>query len=137
MNTRIFHTVALILVTIILSPINSSAHGLSLPTQWELDKFNVYNNESNFVKIPARAGDVIGGISGGAIGIALGIPVGAIATLFSGQAVCLFIVPWMGNTLVGAGGRFVGSTIVGTPFYLIEKPFKLVAHGYAGNKNTH
>jgi hypothetical protein len=136
MNTRFFHTVALILLTITLSPINSSAHGLSLPTQWELDKFNVYNNESNFVKIPARAGDVIGGISGGAIGIALGIPVGAITTLFSGQAVCLLIVPVMGNTVVGAGGRFVGSALIGTPFYLIEKPFKLVAHGFTGNKNT-
>ena len=137
MKTRFFHTIALIILTISLSPINSFAHGFSLPSQWELDKFNVYNNQSSFVKIPAQAGDVIGGVSGGAIGIALGIPVGAIATLFSGHPFNLLMVPWMGNTVLGAGGRIVGSAIVGTPFYLIEKPFKLVAHGFAGNKNTH
>jgi len=127
MKTGFFHTVALVLCIITLSPISSSAHGFSLPSQWELDRFNVYNNESNFVKIPAQAGDIIGGISGGVIGIALGIPVGAIATVLSGRPFNLLIVPYFGNTVMGAGGRIVGSAIVGTPFYLIEKPFKLVA----------
>ncbi len=107
--------ISMFLFVISLLPLSASAG------EWLED---AYKDETLFVRAPASIGGVIGGAAGIVVGIPAGIVIGIVVVLpVDGPLQGFVLAPIFASAGGGIIGKKIGATVVGAPFYILQKTF--------------